>query len=107
MSAGPSIGAGSGGAKIGQEIPSGREPAPDVDRICPVVCAFYGAERPDILKARRGRLNEPRNTATCLVRKLRRDTLSQIVRALERSIDSTVSSGCADEEKACERTGTV
>jgi len=62
-----------------------------VDRICPVVCAFYGAERPDILKARRWWLNKPRNTAIYLVRKLRRDTMGQIARALEISTDSAVS----------------
>jgi len=71
-----------------------------VDRICAVVCAFYGVARPDILKARRGWLNEPRNTAIYLVRKLWRDTMGQIARAFERSTDSTVSNGCADEEKA-------
>jgi len=54
-----------------------------VDRIWAVVCAFYGVERSDILKARRGRRNEPRNTAIYLVRKLRRDTLGQIVRAFK------------------------
>jgi len=75
--------------------------------VCAVVCAFYGAEQPDILKARRGWLNEPRNTAIYLARKLRRDTLGQIARAFDISTDSTVSSGCADEEKTCERTGTV
>jgi len=123
VSAGPSIGAGGpfasaqafidrikeyyGGAKIEQELSSSREPAPDVNRICAFVCAFYSVERPGILKARRGRLNEPRNTAIYLVRKLRRDTFGQIARAFETSTDSTVSSGCADEEKACNRTRTV
>jgi len=54
-----------------------------VDRICAIVCAFYGVARPDILKARRGWRNDPRNTAIYLVTKLRRDTLGQIVRAFE------------------------
>lgn len=92
-----------GGKKIYQEIPSIRELVPDVDRICAVVCAFYGVEMPAILKMRRGQLNEPRNMAIYLVRKLRRDTLGQIASAFEIANDSTVSSVVERMHKRLER----
>ena len=57
---------------------------------------------------RRGQLNEPRNMAIYLVRKLRRDTLGQIACAFEIANDSTVSSVVARMKKRLEkRPGTV
>ena len=81
-----------GSQKISKEMPSGRELLPDTNRILEIVCASYETTVSDILKKRRGRMNEARNVAIYLTRKLRRDTLKQTGNHFQIDNDSTVSS---------------
>ncbi len=65
-----------GAEKINRDVPSSRELLPDKHRILEVVCKSYDIAASDILKMRRGKMNEARNAAIYLTRRLRRDTLS-------------------------------
>ena len=79
-----------GAEKINRDVPSSRELLPDKQRILEVVCKSYDIAASDILKMRRGKMNEARNAAIYLTRRLRRDTLKEI--GTQFGIDSTVSS---------------
>jgi len=74
------------------EIPQKKELAPDVSRIVSLVADFYNVDEGEIYASRRGFLNEPRNVAFYLTRKLRRDKLTQIGRDFSMKKYSAVSS---------------
>ena len=57
-----------------------------------MVCKSYDKAASDILKMRRGKMNEGRNVAIYLTRRLRRDTLKEIGAQFGIENDSTVSS---------------
>ncbi len=81
-----------GSQKINRDIPSSRELLPNNQRILEVVCKSYDMAASDILKMRRGKMNEARNVAIYLTRILRRDTLKEIGGQFGIDNDSTVSS---------------
>jgi REP element-mobilizing transposase RayT len=81
-----------GAEKINRDMPSSRELLPDKQRILEVVCKFYDITASDILKMRRGKMNEARNAAIYLTRRLRRDTLKEIGAQFGIDSDSAVSS---------------
>jgi putative transposase len=67
-----------GAGKINREIPSSRKLLPDKKRIVAEVCRIYGVKDTEMIKTRRGRKNEARNTAIYITRKLRLDTFKEI-----------------------------
>ncbi|KKL79023.1 hypothetical protein LCGC14_2018970 [marine sediment metagenome] len=81
-----------GAEKINRDVPSSRELLPDKHRILEVVCKSYDIAASDILKMRRGKMNEARNVVIYLTRRLRRDTLKEIGAQFGIDSDSTVSS---------------
>jgi chromosomal replication initiation ATPase DnaA len=81
-----------GAKKINKGVPSSRELLPDKSRIFKEVCKAYDTRPSEILKMRRGKMNEARNVAIYLTRKLRRDTLKEIASQFDIDNDSTVSS---------------
>jgi len=93
-----------GKQKINKDVPSSRALLPDTTRILEVVCKSYDMEATDILKMRRGKMNEARNVAIYLTRKLRRDTLKEIGEQYTIDNDSTVSSVIERIKKGWQRT---
>jgi putative transposase len=81
-----------GSQKINKDIPSSRELLPDTKRILEMICKSYDVGVADFLKKRRGKINEARDVAIYLTRKLRRDTLKEIGEQFEIFNESTVSS---------------
>jgi putative transposase len=81
-----------GSQKINKDIPSSRELLPDTKRILEMICKSYDVGVADFLKKQRGKINEARDVAIYLTRKLRRDTLKEIGAQFEIRNDSTVSS---------------
>jgi putative transposase len=81
-----------GTAKTHKAVPSSRKLLPDNHRILEVVCKSYDVTASDILKMRRGKMNEARNVAIYLTRRLRRDTFKDIGAQFGIGNDSTVSS---------------
>ena len=69
-----------------------RELAPETEQIIKFVSDFYDVTEEDFYISKRGFLNEPRNVAIYLVRKLRRYTLSQIRKNFSINKYSSVSS---------------
>jgi putative transposase len=88
-----------GAEKINKDVPSSRELLPGRNRILEEVCQSYDTTAIDILKMRRGKMNEARNVAIYLTRKLRRDTLKEIGAQFGIDSDSTVSSVMARMKK--------
>ncbi len=78
--------------KIGEEIPDTKTLCPDADLIIETVCAYYSVTRNDLNKSKRGKINEPRNAAVWLIRKLRRDSLEMIAGQFQMEKYSSVSS---------------
>ena len=74
------------------DIPESRRLAPDAEKIKKVICRAYGIEESSLLSSRRGVLNEPRNVAIFLVRRLRGEKLEEIGRQFGISKYSSVSS---------------
>ena len=74
------------------EIPESRRLAPDAEKIKKAICRAYAIEENSLLSSRRGVLNEPRNVAIFLVRRLRGDKLEEIGRQFGISKYSSVSS---------------
>lgn len=64
--------------KIDAEIPQSRIIAPDITEIIKIVSEFVGISTKELMYSRRGELNEPRNIAIYIARRLRQDTLKQI-----------------------------
>lgn len=81
-----------GKEKISRDVPSSRELLPDRKRIVEEVCKAYGTPAAEVLKMQRGKMNEARNTAIYLTRKLRRDTLKEVGMRFGIDNDATVSS---------------
>ena len=81
-----------GKEKMNRDVPTSRELLPDKIRILEEVCKAYDTTTAEIMKMRRGKMNEARNTAIYLTRKLRRDTLKEIGQQFHIDNDSTVSS---------------
>lgn|GEM_PF-627669 len=61
-----------------EEIPESRLLAPDREKIKHLVCKTYHVSEGDVLKSKRGPLNEARNVAMYLTRRLRGDGLDRI-----------------------------
>ena len=74
------------------EIPESRRLAPEAEKIKKAICKAYGIEESSLLSSRRGILNEPRNVAIFLVRRLRGEKLEEIGRQFGISKYSSVSS---------------
>ena len=81
-----------GAEKINKDMPSMLGLLPDKSQILEAVCKAYDTRSLEILKMRRGKMNEARNVAIYLTRKLRRDTLKEIGVQFDIDNDSTVSS---------------
>ena len=78
--------------KADQEVPQAKDLAPETDLIINAVCKFYDISRDELYRSRRGQFNEPRNVAIFLIRKLRRDRLSEIGRQFQMEKYSSISS---------------
>ena len=78
--------------KDNEEIPQAKELAPKPEIIMDTVCTFYHVKRDYLCKSKRGVLNEPRNIAIYLMRKVRRESLKQIGHQFGMESYSTVSS---------------
>lgn len=74
------------------EIPETKRLAPDIDSIKQMICKAYNLDMTEIMGIHRGRVNEARNIAVFLARRLRRDTLREIGEAFNISNYSSVSS---------------
>jgi len=66
--------------------------APDTEKIKEAICKAYAIDESSLLSSRRGVLNEPRNVAIFLVRRLRGEKLEEIGRQFGISKYSSVSS---------------
>ncbi|MEA3469108.1 MAG: helix-turn-helix domain-containing protein [Thermodesulfobacteriota bacterium] len=64
--------------KQDRQVPESFQLAPDRSLIIREVCQFYNVSEQDLLTARRGRSNVPRDVAIYLCRVLRNDTLKKI-----------------------------
>ena len=78
--------------KLHDEIPESRRLAPEAEMIKKAICKAYGIEESSLLSSRRGVLNEPRNVAIFLVRRLRGEKLDEIGRQFGLAKYSSVSS---------------
>lgn len=56
------------------------------------MCKFYDISRDELYRSRRGQFNESRSVAIFLIRKLRRDRLSEIGRQFQMEKYSSISS---------------
>jgi REP element-mobilizing transposase RayT len=74
------------------EIPESRSLAPTTDAIISAVCEDYGVTFNELLIARRGIFNEPRNIAVYLLRQIRGENLNNIGELLNIEAYSTISS---------------
>jgi REP element-mobilizing transposase RayT len=74
-----------------EEVPDSRRLAPDREKIKEMVCRFYQVNQDDLLKSKRGVLNEPRNVAIYLCRLLRDDRLDELGRDFDLKRYSSVS----------------
>jgi putative transposase len=74
------------------EVPESKGLAPDTDQIKKAICKAYAVDERSLLSSRRGVLNEPRNVAIFLVRRLRGEKLEEIGRQFGISKYSSVSS---------------
>ncbi len=64
--------------KKDREIPESIRLAPDRDLIIREVCRVSGVEKEDVLRVRRGKVNDARDAAVYLCRVLRNDTLKEL-----------------------------
>ena len=64
--------------KQDRQVPESFQLAPDSSLIIREICQFYNVSEQDLLTARRGRSNVPRDVAIYLCRVLRNDTLKKI-----------------------------
>ena len=78
--------------KLHDEIPESRRLAPEAEKIKKAICKAYGIEESSLLSSRRGILNEPRNVAIFLIRRLRGEKLEEIGSQFGISKYSSVSS---------------
>jgi len=78
--------------KVDSEFPQRKELAPTLDKLLERVARSYGVELKDLLYSRRGHINEARNVAIYLARRLRGDRLREIGEVFKISSYSSVSS---------------
>jgi len=78
--------------KSHEEIPESRSLAPDRGKIKQVVCKAYHVSEEELLKSKRGIVNEPRNVAIYLTRRLRGDELDEICKEFHMKRYSSASS---------------
>jgi putative transposase len=78
--------------KKNYEVPASRTLAPEPEAIISAVCEYYDVSFEDLLSARRGVFNEPRNAAVYLLRHLRGESLAEIGNLFNIKAYSTVSS---------------
>ena len=81
-----------GKEKLNRAVPASRELLPDKKQILDEVCKVYDTTAEEVIKMRRGKINEARNVAIYMTRILRRDTLREIGLQFDIDNDSTVSS---------------
>jgi len=79
-------------SKRHDEVPESKGLAPDTEKIKEAICKAYAIDESSLLSSRRGVLNEPRNVAIFLVRRLRGEKLEEIGRQFGISKYSSVSS---------------
>ncbi len=82
------------------EIPESRRLASEAEKIKKAICKAYGIEESSLLSSRRGVLNEPRNVAMFLFRRLRGEKLEEIGRQFGISKYSSVSSAIEKMKRA-------
>lgn len=92
-----------GKEKINKDIPTSRELLPDKKLILDEVCRAYDTTAAEVIKMRRGKMNEARNVAIYMTRSLRRDTLKEIGLQFDIDNDSTVSSVMARVKKRLDK----
>ena len=80
------------GNKADKEVPESKRLAPDMSWIKEVVCRVYTIEEKDLMVAKRGTENEPRNVAMYLMRFLRGEPLLSIGSHFNLNRHSSVSS---------------
>jgi len=74
------------------EITQGKDLYVDTSTILSFVCSFYDVDYNELLSTKRGLFNEPRSAAIYLMRRLRRDSLSEIGEVFQVEKYSTISS---------------
>ena len=78
--------------KTDREVPESKSLAPDMTRIKETICRIYEIEEKDLIVAKRGAENEPRNVAIYLMRYLRGEPLLSISSQFNLNRHSSVSS---------------
>ena len=78
--------------KVHIEVPDSKLLAPDKERIQELVCQAYGISKDELVKTKRGILNEPRGAAIYLTRMIRSDGLMDICKDYNLSKYSSASS---------------
>jgi putative transposase len=78
--------------KKSYEVPESKSLSPTPDVIISSVCKYYGVSFNELLIARRGIFNEPRNIAVYLLRQIRGENLNNIGELFNITAYSTVSS---------------
>lgn len=75
-----------------EDVPEARQLIPDQAKIIRAICQYYRIDGSELFKSQRGILNEPKNVAIYLMRRLRRDRLKQIGEQFQMERYSSVSS---------------
>jgi len=78
--------------KVDDDIPQSKELAPGKDTVIKAVCDYWNVGVDDLIESKRGQLNEPRNAAVYLTRRLRHDSLQEISAQFKMNTYSSVSS---------------
>ena len=78
--------------KVDDDIPQSKELAPSRDSIIKAVCDYWNVGVDYLIESKRGQLNEPRNAAVYLIRRLRHDSLQEISAQFKMNKYSSVSS---------------
>ena len=78
--------------KVDDDIPQSKELAPSRDAIIKAVCDYWNVGVDYLIESKRGQLNEPRNAAVYLIRRLRHDSLQEISAQFKMNKYSSVSS---------------
>lgn len=78
--------------KVDDDIPQSKELAPGKNAVIKAVCDYWNVGVDDLIESKRGQLNEPRNDAVYLTRRLRHDSLQEISAQFKMNKYSSVSS---------------
>lgn len=89
--------------KVDEEVPQSRELAPAPEQIKIMVCQHYCINNAELMLSKRGVINEPRNVAIYLTRRLRGDSLKQIGEQFQMQKYSSVSSVIERMKSAMDR----